>query len=144
MSKPPRRAVPGRGAPAEPAHDPAHGTAPDAVTRAQVEDRLVELAGHRAAASLGSDRPGYVALCEWLAAEAERAQAPAHRRRTTLAAGRFADAVLQRRALARVAGRGTLRTVREAPPERAAAVAVPLVDAVVLARTRGCAPLLDL
>lgn len=132
MSKPPRSAA------------PRYGATNDADTQARVEDRLVELAGRRAAASLGTDRPGFVALCEWLAAEAERAQAPARRRRTALAAGRFADAVLQRRALARVAGRGALRTVREAPPERPAPVAVPLVDAVVLARTRGCAPLLDL
>ncbi|HEU4631436.1 MAG TPA: S24 family peptidase [Gemmatimonadaceae bacterium] len=109
-----------------------------------VEDRLVALVGHHSAATLDPAQPGFVALCEWLAAEAVRAQRAGQRRRTARAAARFADAVLARRGAARVAERGALLVAAGAPPERAAPVAVPLVDAVVLARTRGCAPLLDL
>ena len=138
MSKPhpPRSDASRRGMRADAAHD--------AATLAHTEDRLVELMGRRVVATLGADRPGFVALCEWLAAEAGQPQSPARRQRTARAGERFADAVLQRRAVARVARRGTMTERPGTPVERTAPVAVPLVDAVVLARTRGCAPLLDL
>lgn len=146
MSTPPHSGPPHRDPTADAAamHDVAADVTQDADGAAYVEDRLVELVGRQATTSLDESRPGFVALCEWLAAEAAHVQSPMQLARSAARAVRFADAVLARRALARVAERGMLHTPSDAPVERVTRAATSLADAVALAHAHDCAPMLDL